>query len=30
VANQTIPLLLGKEEVKRSGAALQQYVPMPH
>jgi len=30
VANQTIPLLLGKEEVKASGAALQQYVPMPH
>lgn len=30
VANQTIPLLLGKEEVKRTGAEPQRYVPMPH
>ena len=30
VANQSIPLLLGKQEVKRSDAELQQYVPMPH
>lgn len=30
VANQTIPLLLGKEEVKKSGAQLQHYVPAPH
>ena len=29
VANQTIPLLLGKQEVKRSGAELEHYVPMP-
>ena len=29
VANRTIPLLLGKQEVKRSGAALEHYVPMP-
>jgi penicillin amidase len=30
VANQSIPLLLGKEEVKRSGAALERYLPAPH
>jgi penicillin amidase len=29
VANQTTPLLLGKQEVKRSGAELEHYVPMP-
>ena len=29
VANQSIPLLLGKQEVKRSGAELEHYVPMP-
>jgi penicillin amidase len=29
VANQSIPLLLGKEEVKRSGAVLQRYLPAP-
>jgi len=29
VANQSIPLLLGKQEVKRSGADLEHYVPMP-
>jgi penicillin amidase len=29
VANQTIPLLLGKQEVKKSGAELQRYVPAP-
>jgi penicillin G amidase len=30
LANQTTPLLLGKEEVKRSGAEPQRYIPMPH
>ena len=29
VANQAIPLLLGKQEVKRSGAELEHFVPMP-
>jgi penicillin G amidase len=29
VANQSIPLLLGKQEVKRSEADLEHYVPMP-
>jgi penicillin G amidase len=29
VANQSIPLLLGKQEVKRSGAEPEHYVPMP-
>lgn len=29
VANKTLPLLLGKEEVKRSGAVLERYVPAP-
>ncbi|HZO03614.1 MAG TPA: penicillin acylase family protein [Burkholderiales bacterium] len=29
VGNQTVPLLLGKEEVKKSGAELQHYVPAP-
>ena len=29
VANQTIPLLLGKQEIRRSGAELEHYVPMP-
>jgi penicillin G amidase len=30
LANESTPLLLGKEEVKRSGAEPQRYVPMPH
>src|SRR5688572_13977745 len=30
LANQSTPLLLGKEEVKRSGAEPQRYIPMPH
>jgi len=30
VGNQAIDLLLGKEEVKKSGADLQRYVPAPH
>jgi penicillin amidase len=29
VANETVPLLLGKQEVRRSGADLQRYVPKP-
>jgi hypothetical protein len=29
VANQAVDLLLGKEEVKKSGAELQRYVPAP-
>lgn len=29
VANQSLPLLLGKEEVKKTGAEPQRYVPMP-
>ena len=29
VANQSIPLLLGKQEVKRSGATLERYLPAP-
>jgi penicillin amidase len=29
VANETVPLLLGKQEVRRSGAALERYVPKP-
>ncbi len=29
VANETLPLLLGKQEVKRSGAVLERYVPAP-
>jgi len=30
LTNQSLPLLLGKQEVKRSGAVLERYVPMPH
>lgn len=30
LTNQGLPLLLGKQEVKRSDAVLEQYVPMPH
>ena len=30
VANQAVALLLGKEEVRKSGAELQRYVPAPH
>jgi penicillin G amidase len=30
VANGRVPLLLGKEEVKRNGAARELYVPKPH
>jgi acyl-homoserine lactone acylase PvdQ len=30
LTNQSLPLLLGKQEVRRSGAVLERYVPMTH